>query len=255
MIRDLHYEVVEGEGPDPGYGERRAAASVSPFDSLGGTQGSPRAVLRPDGNVGLVGVERDLGLEALARGGSQGLQPVGSGAGEDLPGGDLRRPVPTNVERYAAFGRFLGPDFCDDGRPVLRAADPPGTECPVGLDGLWEAGLEEKHSVAGMLGEEGGAAPTDEHVPVREVLHVDLVGRERVLWEGILGGQLGCHSLLFDNRGSSMSAPLLSKRVMVPSFWRRASCWKAKRAPSPIAKSLLFPPRRQITSPLSRSTL
>jgi hypothetical protein len=55
--------------------------------------------------------------------------------------------------------------------------------------------------------------------------------------------------------GSSMSAPLLSKMVMVPSLWRLASCWKAKRSPSPITKLLLFPPRRQITSPLSRSTL
>src|SRR5215207_3410038 len=197
MIRDLHYEVVEGEGPDPGYGERRAA-SASPFGSLGGTQISPRAILRPDGDVGLVGVERDLGLEAFAGGGSQWLQLVGAGTGEDLPGGDLRRPVPTNVERYAAFGPFLGTNLCDDGRPVLGAADPPGAECPVGLDGLWEAGLEEERSVAGMLGEEGSAAPTDEHVPVREVLHVGLVGRERVLWEGILGGQLGRHDLLVE---------------------------------------------------------
>src|SRR5215203_2717739 len=115
-----------------------------------------------------------------------------------LPGGDLRRPVPTNVERYAAFGPLLGAGFCDDGRLVLRVADPPGAECPVRLDGLREAGLEEERSVAGMLGDEGGTAPTDEHVPVREVLHVGLVGRERVLWEGILGGQLGRHGLLVE---------------------------------------------------------
>src|SRR5215203_1945152 len=120
-----------------------------------------------------------------------------------LPGGDLRRPVPTNVERYAAFGPLLGAGFCDDGRSVLRVADPPGAECPIRLDGLREAGLEEERSVAGMLGEEGGAAPTDEHVPVREVLHVGLVGRERVLWEGILGGQLGCHGLLVEPEADS----------------------------------------------------
>jgi hypothetical protein len=55
--------------------------------------------------------------------------------------------------------------------------------------------------------------------------------------------------------GSSMASPRLSKRVTVPSVWRLASCWKAKRALGSISKSLLLPPRRQTISPVFLSTL
>jgi hypothetical protein len=50
-------------------------------------------------------------------------------------------------------------------------------------------------------------------------------------------------------------AASLSNSEIVPSGKRRASCCHAKRAPGPSAKSLRFPPSRQMIRPVRRSSL
>src|SRR5215204_3821896 len=70
------------------------------------------------------------GLEALFRDGRCGLQPVGAGSCEHLPGRDLRGAVPTYIERYFVFG----PGFSDDGGRLLRLSLPRESEGPVGLE-------------------------------------------------------------------------------------------------------------------------
>ena len=55
-----------------------------------------------------------------------------------------------------------------------------------------------------------------------------------------------------ENFSTGGAAPL-SKSVIVPFAWRRASCCHANLVPAPMAKLLFLPPRRQSTFFVLRS--
>src|SRR5829696_9161210 len=99
------------------------------LDRLGGTQHLARGVLCPYADVRFGSIHLDDCLEALPGDGPSQLQSVGSGSGKHLPASDLRGAVPTDIERYFAFGFY----FSDDGGRLFGVPLPQKAEGPVGL--------------------------------------------------------------------------------------------------------------------------
>ena len=105
-----------------------APGATLQLDCFGGAEHLARAVQGLQGDVGLGGVYRYHGLEALAGGCAEGLHFIWASPGQHLPGGYLRGAVPTGVDRYLIVGSELG----DDGRVVVgRLPTPREAECPV----------------------------------------------------------------------------------------------------------------------------
>src|SRR3712207_5226467 len=80
----------------------------------------------------------------------------------------------------------------------LRPAPPREAEGAVRLDLGGKTRVEEEVPVAVVLGEVGRAAPADEHVAVRQDLHVALVGGEGLLRVEVLLQEGGRHRLLVE---------------------------------------------------------
>src|SRR5215211_2903978 len=163
--------------------------SASRLDWPGCAEYPSGSVFGPHGYVRLVGTRQEGRFESVPGYRSQGLQVVRVRAGEYLPAIDFGGPVPADVEREVAVWSLL-----DRHRRVIGGVGAPRkAKTPVGVISGGQVGVEEKPAVRGELGHVCRAAPPDEHVTIRQHLHVALGCGEQPVGGGEYAYQGGGH--------------------------------------------------------------
>src|SRR5215211_63619 len=115
-------------------------------------------------------------------------------AGEYFPALYLRGPVPAGKEGDFVVGRAVH----RHGRGFGGATLPREAISSVGVIVGWYAGVEEQLAVVGELGGKRFTAPADEHVAVRQHLHIALGGGDQLVGVGVLAHEGRDHVVLVE---------------------------------------------------------